>query len=125
MTQSRNQALIQPDILVAALALPVFLLAGWPLLGWGAAVVIWILQRLAQVVIQRRATESDDPRAIVGLTAGSMLARGWLVAISIFLVGLAEREAGLAAAVLVVSLFTVYFATQLATRPFADREARP
>lgn len=110
---------------MAGLALPVFLIGGWPLLGWLAAVVIWAAQRLVQGVIQRRVDAADDPRTVVGLTVGGMIARGWFVAISLFLIGLKDQDVGLAAAVLVVSLFTVYFATQLATRPFADREARP
>ena len=38
-----------------------------------------------------------------------MIARGWLVAGSIFVVGLIESEAGLRAAILVDPLFTVYF----------------
>lgn len=111
------------DISVAVVALPVFLIAGWPLLGWAAAVVIWTLQRLMQGVIQHRANRSDDPRTIVGLTAGSMIARGWLVAATIFVVGLSDKRAGLAAALLVIALFTVYLAAELISGPLADREA--
>ena len=48
-----------------------------------------------------------------------MIARGWLVALTIFAVGLAEGdEAGLSAAVLVIVLFTVYFAVRMILRPF-------
>ena len=49
--------------------------------------------------------------------AGSMIARGWLVAIAIFLVGLGDNSAGLAAALLVVTLFTVYFTIGMIMRP--------
>ena len=49
---------------------------------------------------------------------GSMIARGWIVAGSIFVVGLSEREAGLSAAILSITLFTFYFTSQLMTRPF-------
>ncbi len=56
---------------------------------------------------------------MVGLLAGSMIGRGWLVAGSIFAVGLlGDREDGLAAAVLSIALFTVFFATQMVVRPF-------
>ena len=41
-----------------------------------------------------------------------MIARGWIMAGSIFIVGLVEREAGLAAAVLSITLFTFYFTGQ-------------
>ena len=47
-----------------------------------------------------------------------MIARGWLVAIAVFLVGLNDNEAGLAAAVLVVALFTIYFTVRMILRPF-------
>jgi hypothetical protein len=55
-----------------------------------------------------------------------MIARGWFVAIAIFLAGiLDEDKAGLAAAVLVVALFTVYFTIQMILRPFdADTQVR-
>ena len=47
-----------------------------------------------------------------------MIGRGWLVALTIFGAGMIENDAGLAAAVLVVVLFTVYFAATMAVRPF-------
>ena len=59
--------------------------------------------------LERRAGASTDPRTVVGLLAGSMIARGWFVAIVVLLVGLSDNEAGLAAAVMVIVLFTVYF----------------
>jgi putative exporter of polyketide antibiotics len=40
----------------------------------------------------------------------------WLIALAVLLVGLAEREAGLAAALLSAALFTVYLTTQFVTR---------
>jgi hypothetical protein len=49
-----------------------------------------------------------------------MIARGWIVAGSIFVVGLSEREAGLAAAILSITLFTFYFTSQMLTRPFEE-----
>jgi hypothetical protein len=114
------------DIVVLALAFPVFVLADLPLAGYAAAGGAWLVQRLVQVVLERRAKESDDPRTVVGLTAGSMIARGWLVALTIFLVGITvDREAGLAAAVLVIVLFTVYFTVNMIVRPFEQSPGGP
>ena len=49
----------------------------------------------------------------MGIVAATTLGRVWLMATAVLLVGLlAEREDGLAAAVLVVVLFTVSFAAQ-------------
>jgi hypothetical protein len=107
------------DLVVLALALPIFVLAGLPLAGYAAAAGAWLVQRAIQVTLERRAKASDDPRTIVGLTAGSMIGRGWLVALTIFGVGVAvDREAGLSAAVLVIVVFTVYFSVSMIVRPF-------
>ena len=107
------------DLVVLALALPIFVLAGLPLAGYAAGAGAWLVQRAIQVTLERRARASDDPRTVVGLTAGSMIGRGWLVALTIFGVGVAvDREAGLSAAVLVIVLFTVYFTVTMILRPF-------
>ena len=49
----------------------------------------------------------------------SMIGRGWFCALSIFAVGFYRNEAGLAAALLVVALFTVYFTVQMTLRPMS------
>lgn len=115
------RALRHLDIVVLALALPVFLVAGLPLLGWGAAAAAWVAQRLIAEAANRRAKASDDPRTVAGLLTGSMIGRGWLVALSIFGAGMVEREAGLAAGVLSIVLFTMWFTTQMALRPFEPK----
>jgi hypothetical protein len=113
------------DLLLVALALPVFLVADLPLAGWGVGAGAWLAQRALQLYLNRRARASQDARTVVGLLAGSMLARGWLVAIAIFLVGLGDsNHAGLAAAVLVVALFTVYFTVGMLVRPFDNAPPR-
>jgi hypothetical protein len=105
------------DLIVLLAALPVFIAADLPFEGYVVGGGAWVAQRVVQVALARRAAASEDPRTIVGFTAASMILRGWLVALSIFLVGLSNQEAGLTAALLVISLFTVYFAMQLALRP--------
>jgi hypothetical protein len=106
------------DLAVLVLALPIFLVAQLPLLGWGTSAVAWCIQRALQVYLNRRAAASDDPRTVAGLLAGSMIARGWFIALAVFAAGMVEREAGLAAAVLCLSLFTVYLSVSMLTRPF-------
>lgn len=109
------------DLVVLAIALPVFLAAGFPIAGYLAGGGVWLLQRGVQALMARTAASSDDPRTIVGLTAGSMILRGWLVAIAIFTVGItAGDDAGLAAAVLFLALFTVYFTIGMILRPFDE-----
>jgi hypothetical protein len=102
---------------VLALALPVFVVAGWPLLGYGACAGIWLAQRGLRVLIMRRAAAAHNPRAVVGLLGATMMARVWLVAVAILLVGvLSDDETGLSAAVLAVVLFQVYFITLIVDR---------
>jgi hypothetical protein len=109
------------DLAVLALSLPIFVAADLPMLGWAGAAGAWLAQRGVQVLIEGRARQSDDPRTVAGLLTGSMMARGWLVAGTIFVVGLTEREAGLAAALLSITLFTIYFTAQMLTRPFEEK----
>ena len=111
------------DFAVLVLALPIFVAAGLPMLGWVGAAAGWTLQRAIQHAIDQRARASDDPRTVAGLLTGSMIARGWIVAGSIFIVGLSEREAGLAAAILSITLFTFYFTSQMLTRPFEEKKS--
>jgi len=113
------------DLLVLALALPLFVLTGLPLLGYAAAAAAWLVQRAINALATRRAQASEDPRTVVGLLAGSMIGRGWLTAGSIMAVGLAgAREDGLAAAILCITLFSIYFPMQMILRPFDDPKAR-
>ena len=48
----------------------------------------------------------------MGVVAATTLGRVWLMVTAVLLGGLAEREAGLAAAVLLLVLFTISFAAQ-------------
>jgi hypothetical protein len=114
------------DLVMLAAALPLFLLAGLPMLGYTVAAAAWLVQRGINHLAQSRANASDDPRTVVGLLAGSMIGRGWLTAGSIMAVGLAaEREDGLAAAILCIALFSIYFPMQIITRSMNEPKAGP
>jgi len=106
------------DLIVLALLLPLFVLADLPIEAYLVGGAAWVLQRIVQQLMQRRAEASDDPRVVAGWTAGSMIARGWFCALAIFGVGIAAGdEAGLSAALLVIALFTVYFTIRMILRP--------
>jgi small neutral amino acid transporter SnatA (MarC family) len=113
------------DVVLLALALPVFVLGDLSLLGYAAGGGAWLVQRALQVTLSRRAAASDDPRTVVGIAAGSMIGRGWLVALIIFAAGLKDDDAGLAAAVLVIVLFTAYFTVSMIMRPFQQNSEQP
>jgi hypothetical protein len=114
------------DFVVLALALPVFIVADFPIVGYLTAAATWSGQRAIQAFTTRRAAATSDPRTVVGLMAGSMIGRGWLVAGAIFIVGVADSsKAGLSAAVLFIALFTVYFTVNMILRPFDTAPPRP
>jgi hypothetical protein len=112
------------DLGVLAVALPVFLVAGLPIAGWLLGAAVWLAQRALQLLFASRLRRTDDPRAIVGYEAGGAIARGWLAALAILVVGiLAGEEVGLSAVVLVLVLFSIYFAGRVVERA-AQRSSR-
>lgn len=103
------------DLLVLAAALAVFVLGGLPLLGYAVAAGAWLAQRGIQVLAGRRtATElaAGNRQRAMGIVAATTLGRVWLMVTAVLLAGLVEREAGLAAAFLLLGLFTISFAAQ-------------
>ena len=91
------------------------------------AAAVWLVQRGIQIAASRRATRAQkrgDRRAALGILAGATLGRVWLIALAVLLVGLAEREAGLAAAVLSAVLFTVYLGPFAAPAVSSPPDAR-
>ena len=112
------------DLVLLALALPLFVAGGLPMLGYAAGAAAWLVQRGVQLALNRKAAAADDPRTVVGIAAGSMIGRGWLVALTIFAAGLKDEDAGLAAAVLVILLFTAYFTVSMIMRPFETDTSR-
>jgi hypothetical protein len=113
------------DLVLLALALPVFLVVGLPALGWVTAAVVWLLWRGIGEWSDRLARDSTDPRRMAGITAGSMIGRGWLLGLILLGVGLAtDDETGLSAALLALALFTVHFTFKLILRPEPPQRTR-
>lgn len=106
------------DLALLALALPVFLVAGLPLLGYTTALVIWLMWRTIGAYAEQKARATDDLGRMAAITTGSMIGRGWLMGLTLIAVGLsAGDDVGLSAAVLCVVLFTVSFTAKLVLRP--------
>ena len=117
-TPTSVRVLKNVDVIALAVALVLFLVAGFPLLGWVAGAGAWAVQRLINELAVRKAKSADDVRTRVGLLAGSMIVRGWVVAGIIVAVGLGNSDAGLAAAVLFLAVFTLQLTMTMAMRPF-------
>ena len=113
------------DVILVVLAAPFVVLMGLPVLGYTVGALAWILNRGIGVWVERIATRQGDVRRAVGLNLGALIARSWLVGLSILAVGLAgEREDGLMAAVLLLAAFTLYFVTSLLTRSLEGKASR-
>ena len=90
---------------VIALALPIFLVAGWPLDGWLLAATLWVASQLFGYVLVR--LRSGGNLAASGVAAVGMLTRGIVVMGVIFVVALSHPAVGLAAAVTYALAYTV------------------
>ena len=115
------------DLFALAAALAVFLIGGLPLLGYAVGAAVWLAQRGIQLVASRRAAAElagGNRQRAMGVLAATTLGRVWLMATAVLIVGLAEREAGLASAVLVAVLFTISFAAQGLSHLFGEPEGQ-
>jgi hypothetical protein len=121
-------ALRYGDLVLLAVALPVFVIADWPLLGYAVAAVAWLAQRGIEFAADRRAARalaSRERRTALGVLAAGTLARVWLVTLAILLVGLlGARQDGLSAALLSVVLITVHLAGRSLERVLAVGEEK-
>jgi hypothetical protein len=98
------------DLLVLAAAAVVFVIAGFPLLGYAAAAVAWLAQRGVQVLAQRRSNEAlkaGNRQRAMGIIGATTLGRVWLMATIVLVVGIVQNDAGLSSAVLLAALFTI------------------
>jgi len=108
------------DLAVLALALPVFIAAGWPLFAWAGVTAIWIAQRVAQALIERRARSSTNPRTMVGLMSISLMGRIWFMMFAVLAIGLIDRGSGLPAAVLTAVTFQAWFTGFMVSKGMED-----
>jgi uncharacterized membrane protein YkgB len=112
------------DLLALLIALAVFIVGDLPLLGYAVAAAAWLAQRGIHMLAQRRMKQelaAGNRQKAMGIVAATGLGRVWLMATSVLLVGIAEREAGLAAALLLLALFTLSFAAQGLTHLLDDQ----
>jgi hypothetical protein len=111
------RVLAQADLVLLALALPLFLVADWPLVGYAVAAAVWLAQRFARAAVERRIARAGSPRAVAALTAATIVAPIWLMALAVLIVGLAAgADDGLAAGLVMLVLFSVNLPARLMAR---------
>jgi hypothetical protein len=114
------------DLLLLAAGLIVFIAADLPMLAYGVIAGVWLVQLAVERYADARAARAlatGDRRTALGWIAATTLGRVWAVALAVLLVGLSDREAGLAAAVFALVLFTVHLGTRLLSRLFEPGQA--
>ena len=92
-------------LLVIALALPLFLVAGWPLAGWAVAAVLWVGTQALGLLLSR-VKPSADNIAASGALAFGMMARLLIVLVVLLALAASNRDAGLAAALTYGAAYT-------------------
>ena len=102
------------DAIIALVALPLFLLAGWPLAGWFWAVALWAVNRFLQAVVEHRAVRMPALRG-VGVMGASMLLRPWIGMLILFLITRHDKAMAVSSVLLFLLLVTVDIATRIAT----------
>jgi hypothetical protein len=113
------------DLILLAIALPVFLVANLPVEGYLAVAAAWIAQRAVQHWAGARVAQASERTSALRLIAGTFMARLWLITIAILLVGvLGDDEAGLSAAVLAAALVTANLAGEALTRQPAEESEK-
>jgi hypothetical protein len=114
------------DLGLLAVALPVFIAADLPMAGYLTIAGTWILIYGIEVLSNRAlagAVARRDRRAAMGWLGATGLARAWIAALAVLIVGLAAgKDAGLSAAVLAAILFTVHLGSRVLLRFTESRE---
>ena len=99
--------------LVIALALPIFLLAGWPLAGWAIAALLWVGSQALGLLLSRLSPSADNI-AGSGVLAFGMMIRMLAVLVVLLVVVASDKDVGLAAALVYGLAYTAELGLSLA-----------
>ena len=97
---------------VVALALPVFLAAGWPLAGWVLAAVLWVAGQALGLLLARLQPGADN-LAASGVVGIGRIARVAAVGVVLAVVASRDGETALAAALVYAFAYTLELALSL------------
>lgn len=96
---------------VVVLALPVFLVAGWPPAGWALAAVLWAAGQALALLLTRLLDGAGNLGA--GVAGVGMSFRAIAVGVPLVAVTVADARVGLAAALLYALAFSLELAVSL------------
>jgi hypothetical protein len=98
---------------VVALALPVFLLAGWDVRGWALGALLWAGSQLAGLLLNRAGIGEPTLRGS-GIAAFGMMGRGIALVLVLLAVAVADPALALAGALVYAAAYSVELAASLA-----------
>jgi hypothetical protein len=107
----RRVAVVAGGALVA-LALPVFLVAGWRIEGWALGAGLWFMSQLVGLALNRAGIGEPTLRGS-GIVAFGMMARGILLVLVLIFLAVIEPELALAAALVYAAAYTLELALSL------------
>jgi hypothetical protein len=114
------------DLVLLWLTVPIALALGAPSFGVLLAAVVWTVQRLVALAVDRRARRRETVREAIGLNMATMMARQWLLATTVVVAGVGiGREDGVAAAAVLLVAFTISLAATLLHRALSRTGPRP
>jgi hypothetical protein len=91
---------------VVLLALPVFIVAGWPVRGWALGAVLWVASQLLGLLFAKVGIGDPNLRGS-GIVAFGMMGRGILVALVAIIVAVSEPTIALAGALVYAAAYSV------------------
>jgi hypothetical protein len=97
---------------VIALALPVFLVAGWPLGGWALAAVLWFAGELLAALLARFRLGAGN-LAASGVVGIGMSFRALAIGVVLIAVAASDARLGVSAALLYALAYTLELAVSL------------
>ena len=108
--------------LVIALALPVFVISGWSLGGWGLAAVLWVAAQGFAWLLTRLSLDAGN-LAAAGMRGIGTSFKAIAVGIPLVAITVSDERVGVAAALLYAFAFTVELAVSLVTYFGAEAKA--
>ena len=99
---------------VIALALPVFVVADWPLEGWALAAVLWLVGQALSALLARLRLGLGN-LAASGVVGIGMSFRTIAIGVVLVAVAVSDARVGLAAALLYAAAYTLELAVSLVT----------
>jgi hypothetical protein len=100
--------------LVVLLALPIFLIGGWRVGGWGLAAVLWVASELFALALGRLPVGAAN-LARAGVVAFGMMFKAIAVMVVLVAVAVSNKELALAAALVYALAYTLELGLSMIT----------